>query len=144
MLIPYFLSFELLAVLGFVYFLEYILEATIVLLQDGVFSGEIKGVLSGKCKFETALSKLLDTLVSVVHRQTHAALSFKTVHFCTLLFSAFSSKNHLKRPRLIDCKISSLVLITKSVSSDDDRFFPSRDESGNVFDDDGFSEDGAI
>ena len=61
-----------------------------------------------------------------------------------MLDSVISPENNLESSRFVDSEICRSVLISKGMSSDDDGFFPSWNESGNVLDDDGFSEDSAI
>lgn len=71
-------------------------------------------------------------------------MASELVDFHLLLWTIISPEDDLESSRLIDNKVSGLVLISEGVSADDDGFFPSRNESRDVADDDGFSEDGPI
>ena len=143
-LIPNLLGLELCLVAFFVDALEGVLEPAVINLENRVLGCEIQGVFSGKCELETAVSKLFDAFISVVHCETDSALSLEFVDFHSLLASVFTLENNLEGSWFIDSEVSGFVLISECMSSDDDRFFPSGDESGDVLDDDGFSEDGAI
>lgn len=86
------------------------------------------------------MGKTFNALVSVVHSHSHSSTCvFEDFHF--FLSSIVSSKDNFESSGFINNKIGSFVLVSVGVSADDDGFFPARDESGDVFDDDGFSED---
>lgn len=53
--------------------LEYVFEAAVVLLQDGVFGAEVERPAFGQSNLEGAVSKISDGLICVVHSQSHTA-----------------------------------------------------------------------
>lgn len=144
MLIPDLLRFELGLVLLLVDFLEDILEPAVVGLQDGVLGGQVERVLAGKGELEAAVGELLDTFVGVIHGKTHTALSFVLVDLHPPLSPVVSTEDDLEGSRLVDSKISGLVLISEGMPADYDRLLPSGDKSGDILDDDGFSEDSPV
>ena len=144
MLIPKFFGFEVSLILFFVDFLEGVLESSIVFLQNGVFGGHVEGVVSLKGKLETAVSEFFNGLVGVVHAQSNTSVTCEFVDFHFFFRAIISFENNFELSWLVNSEVGGLVLITKGMSSNDDGFFPARDESGDVADDDGFSEDGAV
>jgi hypothetical protein len=90
------------------------------------------------------VSEFFDTFISVVHSHTNASFSFvlEDLHFG--LFSVCSFEKDCKSTRLIDFEVSGFVLVSKGVPANNDGFFPSRDQSGDVLDDDRLPENGSI
>jgi hypothetical protein len=144
MFIPDLLLLELSLILLLVDLLESILESTIICLEDGVFGGQVKRILSSKGKFKAAMSELLDTLISIIHGKANSTLSFILVDFHSLLSAVVSLEDNFKGSRLINYEICGLILISECVPADNDGLFPSRDESWDVLDNDWFSEDSSI
>lgn len=85
-----------------------------------------------------------DGLVSVVHSHPNTAISFELVDLKSLLLSLFWSEAHFELAWPTSNEVSGLVLVSESVTSDDDGFFPAWDESWDVADEDWFSEDSSI
>lgn len=130
--------------MGIVEGLEDVFESSVVFFKDGVFGGEVEGVVSLQSVLETRVSEGGNGFVSVVHSHSNSR-SFEAVYFESLFFrSIFRSKYHFEFSGFFSYEISHSVLVSEGVSSDNDGGFPSRDESGDVFDDDGFSEDGSV
>jgi hypothetical protein len=144
MLIPEFLFFELFLVGFFVDSLEGILESAVVFFHDGIFGSQIERVLSLEGEFEATVGESFDTFVSVVHSHTNSSLSGEVVDLELLNSAVISSEGHFELSRFGDNKVSGSVLVTVSVSADDDRFLPAGDEPGDVIDDDWLSEDSTI
>ena len=144
MFIPQFFLLEYLLVLFIVKFLENIFETAIVFLQNCVFGGEVERVVALESILEAALGKGVDALVCVIHCHSDSSFSLVVVYFSRLLFSTFTFESDGESARLVDGEISSFVLVSEGVSAYDYRLFPSRDQSGDVFDDNRFSEDGTI
>jgi hypothetical protein len=90
------------------------------------------------------VSELFDTFVCVVHGETDTSLTFKFVDLGSLFSTVCTSKDDFEGAWFIDDEVSSFVLVSEGVSAYNDGFFPSGDEFGYVFDDDGLSEDGAV
>ena len=143
-LVPNLLGLELRLVAFFVDALEGVLEPAVIDLENCVLGCEIQGVFARKCELETAVGEFFDAFISVVHCETDSALSLEFVDLHSLLAPVFTLENDLEGAWFIDSEVSGFVLISKGMSSDDDRFFPSGNEPGDVLDDDGFSEDGSI
>lgn len=97
-----------------------------------------------KGKTETALSKLLNALVGVIHCQPNTTFALEFVHFSSLFLSTLASENDFESARFIDSKVSGLVLISKGVSAYNDGLLPTRNQSRHILDDYGLSEDSAI
>ena len=90
------------------------------------------------------MSKIFNAFIDVVHCHTNTTFSFEFVDFHSLLLSLIICENNFKFSRFIDCKIGGSVLISESVSSNNNGFFPSWNKSWDVIDDDRFSEDGSV
>ena len=144
MLIPNFFGLEFLSILFFVNFLECILKSAVVLFQDRIFSSEIKRILSLKCESEAAMGEAFNALVSVIHTHSNTTSAFVVVDFRLLNCSVISCENNLEFSRLVDDEISGLVLISESMTADNNWFFPARDKPWDVFNDNRLSENSAI
>ena len=125
MLIPYILSLVLWLVRFNIDSFKNVLESSIILFQNGIFSGHIKGILSLKGKFKAAVSKILNTLVDIVHSHTDSTFSLEFVDFHLLLFSLCISEDDFESSGSVDCEICGSVLISESMSADNNGFFPS-------------------
>lgn len=90
------------------------------------------------------MSEIFNAFINIIHGHTDSSFSFKFIDLHSLLFSFIVPENDFKSSRFINCEIGSSVLITKCVSSNNDGFFPSWDESWNVFNDDWFSKNGSV
>ena len=86
------------------------------------------------------MSKLFNTFICIIHSKTNTTSSFKFVHLHFLLSSIISSKNDFKCSRLINSKVCCFILISKCMSTNDDWFCPSRNQSGNIFNNNRLSE----
>jgi len=129
MLIPESSSFKLSFIIFVIDLLEDILESSIVFLHDSVLSSQVAWEVSLKRIFERFVGKSLDGFISVVHTHQNT-WGFKVVNFHTLFSrSVLWGENNLKLTGFIDDSISSSVLITESMSSDNDWFSP----SSNIF-----------
>ena len=65
--IPNLLSLKLFLIALFVDALEGVLEPAVINLQDGVLGVEIERIFSRKSELETAVCKLFDAFIGVVH-----------------------------------------------------------------------------
>lgn len=90
------------------------------------------------------MSETLNTFIGVVHSQSNAPCSFEFIDFHFLLGPIVGLEQNLKCAWLFHHEISSFVLVTEGVPSDNDGFFPSGNEPRDIFYDDGFSEDCAV
>ena len=90
------------------------------------------------------MSKIFDAFVNVVHTQTNTSFSFELEDLHALLISFIVCEDNFKGSWLVDNKVGSFVLITKGMSSNNNGFFPSWNQSRNVIHDNGFSEDSTV
>src|SRR5690606_16112445 len=93
-LIPDTLCLELSLILGVVQFLEDVLEAAIVLLENSVLSAHIEGKALVEGKLEASVSETSNALVRVVLGLSHAATVFVLEHFNLLRFAIGRGVNH--------------------------------------------------
>jgi len=125
-------------------FSENILESAVVFLEDSILSRQVQGVLSFKSELEAGMSEKTHRLISIVHSHTNTT-SFVLEHIEFLgLSSIVGDEVNLEFTRSVDNEISSFVLITKSMSSDDNGLGPAGNELGDILAKDGFSEDGTV
>ena len=142
-LVPEACSLHLRLVLLLVEALEGVDEETIVLLENGVLAGELEGEASVECVAETSTTEGLDRRVGVEHTHVHAGLNVSDV-LDGRLTSVFGSVLDFNATGFGYNVILAAVLITESVSSDDDWLGPAWNALGNIFDDNRLPEDGAV
>lgn len=142
-LVPDLLGLELLLVLGIVKLLEDVLEAAIVLLQNGVLGAHVQRVALVKSELEGSVGKAADRLVGVVLGLGNAAALLELEDLNLLGLAALRSVDHGELARAGNDTVLGAVLVTKGVTANDDGLLPSGDETGDAGDDDGLTEDGA-
>lgn len=121
--------------------LEEVLEAAIVLLEDGVLGAHVERQLLHKGNLEAGVGEAADGLVGVVLGQGNTAAG-KVVDGDGLGFAAVGrGVDKLQLTGAGDDPVSSTVLVTVGVTTDDDGLVPARYETGNAGDDDGLTED---
>mmetsp|Transcript_97472 Transcript_97472/g.134064 ORF Transcript_97472/g.134064 Transcript_97472/m.134064 type:complete len:376 (-) Transcript_97472:86-1213(-) len=128
----------------FIDLLEGIFEKTIILLQDSVLGRKLKRQLSIKGIVQARASKGGDRVSSVEHTEVGTSL-LEVVDFlfsrCTAIIGG---ENKFDFTSLVDNVILATVLVTVSVSTDNDRLGPAGHQSGDVLDNNRFSENGTI
>lgn len=140
-LVPDALGIEVLLVLGLVDLLEDVLEATVVLLEDGVLGAHVQGQTLEQGQLEAGVGKAADRLVSVVLSLSDTgALEVEDLDALGLATSRGVDKLELTGAR--DQTVGGTVLVTESVTTDDDGLRPARDDTGDARNDNGFTEDG--
>jgi len=140
MLIPESSSIELCFIVSIVNFLEDIFESTIVFLHNSVLGGQVAWVVSDQRIFEAFVGKSSNRFVSIVHSHKNT-WAFKVVNLESLcLGTIFWSENNLEFTWSINNGVSSSVLITESMSSDNDWLGPSWNKLWNILAEDWFSE----
>ena len=144
MFIPDLLAFKLSFVLFVIYFFKSIFEPSIIFLQYSVFCGEVERIFSLECEFEAAVRKSFNTFISVVHAEADSTMSFEFVDFHLFFSPIISLENYFKSSGFVDCEISGFVLISEGVSANDDWLLPPWNQSWDIFDDNGLSEDSAV
>jgi len=86
---------------------------------------------------------VLSYLVVVVHAHGNTG-SFKVIDNKVLLLRAISrGENQLQTTGSIDNEVGGLVLVAEGVTSQDDRLSPARNQLGDVFAENGLTENGA-
>jgi len=141
-LIPDTKILELLLVLSSIDSSEDILEETIVLLEDGVLGGEVEGPLLHEGILEARVSETSDGVNGVVHGHTATTLSREVEDLGGGGLGTISGGElDLEATRLLSDEVNSLVLVTESVTTNNDGLSPTRDETRNVLHDDGLTED---
>ena len=135
---------ELLDVLLAVDRLERVLEESIVLLQDGVLSGKLEWHSTVQGVKETSVSELSNRLVRVEHTQV-AATGLQVLNLLHSWCAAIIRlEDELDIAGLGDDIVLASVLVTESVSADDDWLCPSWHKSRDARDNDGLTEDGSV
>jgi hypothetical protein len=141
MLVPDLLSLKLLHIRRLINLLEDVLEAAIVLLQDGVLGAHVQWQRLAQCQLETRVCESLDGLIGVVLSLGHAASLLELENLDLLWLAAIRCEDHLERPIALNHQVLCTVLVSESVTADNDRFLPSWHKSGYSRDDNGFAED---
>lgn len=141
-LVPDLLLLELLLVLVVVDLLEDVLEAAIVLLQDGVLGAHVQGQALEKSQLERGMSEATDGVIRVVLSLGNTS-ALEVVHLNALGLAASRSVDQLKLAGTGDQTVGSTVLVTEGVTTDDDGLRPARDEAGDTGNDNGLTEDGS-
>lgn len=85
---------------------------------------------------------ILTYLVVVVHAQSNTG-SLEVVDNQALLLTVRRSEDQFQTTRFVYNNVCGLVLITKGVTSQDNRLSPSRNQPGDVLANDGLAENGA-
>lgn len=96
-------------------------------------------------ELEALMSKFSDTWLCIIHCHSTSTLFRIVKNFPFLYFSCFRTcKCHFKFAWFISNKISSSVLISKSMSTYNDRLFPLWYKSWNIFKNNWSSKNGTI
>lgn len=143
MLVPKALGLKVLLVILLINLLEDILKSSVVLLEDSVLGTHIQGQLLEKSHLETGVSESDNRLICVVLglRNTGAG---EVVDLDTLWLAAFGGEDDLEGSFAGDDLVLGAVLVAKGMTADDNGLFPAGDETGDVVDDNWFTEDGPI
>ena len=134
MLVPSAKSIKLRLIITFKNLSKNILKPTIILLQDGILGGHIHRVLPLNSLFKAFMSKTSNGIISVIHAHTDSwflELEHSEGLFCAPVIWC---ESHFKLTRSVEYSISSFVLITKGMSSNNDGLFPSWYIFWNIWD----------
>ncbi len=133
---------ELVLEFAFEHFLEQVLEAAIVLLENGVLGRQIHRPAAVEAVVHAGTREVADAVVEIVHRHGDArALELVNVEIDVLAILAFEDEAQLAGAG--DQRVLGAVLVTESVTADDDGIGPAGDEARNVVDHDRLTEDHA-
>lgn len=144
MLVPELVGVEVFLVLGLEDLLEEVFEVAVVLLEDGVLGAEHEGHFPHECVGEGLVGEVDDGLVGVVHAETNTALASEVEDGSADWSAVVGSEDELELSRLVELHVLALVLVSIGVPADDDGVSPAGDEAGDVFADDGLTEDCAV
>ncbi len=122
--------------------IEDVLEASVVLLQDGVLGTQVQRPLLLQREVETAMREALDALVRVVHAHGHT-IALEVIHVPGGGPAFLRGEGHGELSLAFDHSVGGFVLVSESVAADHDGFGPAGHQAWDVIDHDGLAEHGA-
>lgn len=125
MLIPDLLGLESILVLGVIEVLEDVLEAAIILLEDGVLGAHVKGKAFVESELEAGVGEASDALVSVVLSLSNTTAVLELVDLNLLGLTTLGGVDHAKLARAGGNEVLSPILVAKGVAANDDGLLPS-------------------
>jgi len=141
MFVPKLFLGEYLFIVFLINIFKNVLESTIVLFQDSVFSAHVQRIIPVDCILKTRVCKSCDGLVSIVHTHQNAwSFEIVSLHFYWSFRFVSRFKNHSERAGLLRYVVCGSVLISKGVSANNYWLSPSRDKSWNILNDDWLTE----
>ena len=134
------LGFEVLLEFGVVDFLEDVLEAAVVDLEDGVLGRQVHRIAARQAVVHRSACKVADGIVQVVHAHRDAcggslenlALDHRAV---------LADELHRQHALAGELDVGSAVLVAEGVAANDDRLGPAGNQTRHVLADDRFAED---
>ncbi len=123
--------------------LEDLLEAAVVLFQNGVFRGEVERPLFYQRLVHAGPGKTADRLVGVVHGQGHPVAG-EIIDLPGDGVTPFRSEGNGELSLSFGHKIGGLVLVAEGMPADADGMFPPRHQPRNILDEDGLPENGSV
>ena len=142
-LVPEVLLLVLIIVLLAVDSLEGVDKESIVLLEDSVLGGKLQREVSVKGVAEASAGESLNRLVCVEHAHVDTSLEVGDVLHDGLT-SVLGGERDIDGTGLRDDVVLASVLVTESMSSNDDGLGPAWNAFWNVRDDNGLSEHGTV
>jgi hypothetical protein len=124
-------------------FLEQILEAAVIGLENGVLGRQIDRNLAGQAVIEAGAGETLDAVVQVVHAHGDAGRREVVDVVGNRLAAVGRAEGHRQLARTRHPEIGGAVLVAESMTGDDDRLGPTGHQTRHVAADDRFAEDGA-
>ena len=140
-LVPDLLSVEVLGVVLLEDLLEDILEAAIVLLEDGVLGAHVQGETLHESHLERGVGEATDGVISVVLALSDTT-ALEVVDVDALGLTTLGGKDELELTGAGDDTVLGTVLVTEGVTANNDGLVPARHQTGNGGDDDGLAENG--
>ena len=141
-LVPDALGVKVLLVVLLENLLEEVLEAAIILLENGVLGAHVQRQLLHESHLEAGVRKATDRVIRVVLRQGNTT-SGEVVDRDCLRLATLGRVSQLQLPGAGDNSVCSPVLVTKGMTTNDNRLVPAGHQTGNAGDDDGFTENSA-
>lgn len=139
-LVPDLLGLKVFLVSGVIELLEDILEATIVLLQNGVLGAHVQREAPVQRKLEAGVGESGDALVRVVLGLGNTT-ALEVVDLDLLGLAALGREDHGQLAGACNHTVLGSVLVAKGVTTDDDGLLPAGYQTWDAGDDDGLTED---
>ncbi len=133
---------ELLLELGLVDFLEDVLEAAVIGLEDRVLGRQIHRPLAQQAVVQRGAGEVADRFVEVVHGHGDTGAG-GLEHFLLDHRAVFADELDRQRALAGELEVGRLVLVAEGMTADDDRLGPAGDEARHVLADDRLAEDHA-
>lgn len=140
MLVPDALGVKLLLVGRLVDLLEDILEAAIVLLQNGVLGAHVQRQTLHQGHLEAGVSEATDGIIGVVLGLGNTAAG-EVIDLDGLRLTVLRGVDELELTGPRNDNVGSTVLVTEGVTTNDDGLVPAGDETRNTGNDNWFTED---
>jgi hypothetical protein len=140
-LVPDLLGLKVLGVVLLVDLLEDVLEATVVLLQDGVLGAHVQGKTLHESHLERGVGEATDGIISVVLALSDTT-ALEVEDLDTLGLTTLGGVDQLELTGTRNDTVLGTVLVTEGVAADNDGLVPARNQAGNGGDDDGLTENG--
>jgi len=140
-LVPDLLGIEVLLVVLMEDLLEDVLEAAIVLLEDSVLGAHVQGKALHEGHLEGGVGKASDGLIGVVLALGDTA-TLEVVNLDTLGLTTDRGVDQLELTGAGDDTVLGTVLVTESVTANNNGLGPARDQAGNAGDNNGLTEHG--
>lgn len=141
MFIPEFTLFKLCFIVFLVNLFKNVLKSSIVFLQYSVLCCQIKRVISLNCEFKRWMGEFINWLICIVHSHENSRpFEFVNFHYLTWVRFFIRLESDKKFACLTRYVICCAILISKSVSTNDNWFSPSGNKSWNVLDHNWFTE----
>ncbi|EEY04764.1 NADP-dependent isocitrate dehydrogenase [Brucella melitensis bv. 3 str. Ether] len=140
--VPDLLFFKLRLEFGVEDFLEDVLEAAIIGLEDGVLRGEIDRIAALQAVIEGSACEFADRFVQIIHGHGHASRR-GLIDFMFDGLAIFTDELDRQCALAGELEVSRAVLVAESMAADDDRLGPARHEARHVLADDRLAEDHA-
>lgn len=129
--------------LRFVNLLKYVLEASVISLEDSVFGAHVEWPFFLECHLEGGVGEGADGLVRVVHTHNDAAAILEREQLEALRSTTLGGVDQLDAAGLVANKVGRLVLVTVCVAADDDGLGPAGYNAWDVLADDRLTENSA-
>ena len=129
--------------LGVVHFLEDILEASVIGLENRVLGREINRPVAQQAIVQTRLGEATDRIVEVIHAHGDAGAWIVEHIVFDRRTAVGRGEGHRQLAGARHQEIGGAVLVTEGVATDHDRCRPARDKARHVLADDGLAEHGA-
>ena len=133
---------ELVGKLGVEHFLEQILEAAVIGLEDRVLGRQVQRPSAIERVVHARLGEIADRFVEVVHAHGDAGRR-EIEHFIFEFLAVGADPLHRQLARTRHLEVGRAILVTEGVTADDDRVGPARNQAGDVLDHDRLAENDA-